>query len=122
MDVGLELPRGCSLQEVEHLRTVGGGKFATTQTTNDVDHGWPLRTIVEGGAERGVQHAPVMGGAKAVVAIDDGYAFEAAQAFNDVFSREWAEPFEASETNLVSLLAQPAHNHPARHGNGSLTD
>src|SRR5207245_2278538 len=122
VDVGLQFARGGLLQQVEHLLAVGGGEFTTTKTTNEIDHRWPLRAVVERGAEFGEQDTTMVRRAVAVVAIDDADALETPEPLDNFLGRERPEPLEPREADLVALLAQASHDDAARHGDRALAD
>src|SRR5262249_49124783 len=119
---GLQLTRAGLLEQIEHLLSVRRGELPAPQPADEVDHGRPLRTVIEGGPKLGEQYPAMMRRAETVVPIDDADAFETSQALDDVVRWEGSEPLESSEAHLVALLAQAAHDDATRHRNRALTD
>src|SRR6266536_1222756 len=119
---GREAAAGGHRELVEHL---AGHRLLDLTAAEGRDEADDRRAPVDGVHRRAdlvVEHAAVVRGTEAVVAVDDPDGPEPAQALHDVRGGERPEPLEPDEADLVALLAELADGDLHRQRQGALTD
>src|SRR3990172_6126252 len=91
-------------QDFAHFYNAIQSHLAAAQSTDEADDVGPLRQIVQGGPHLIVQDRAVVGRPKGVVPIDDPDGFGPPERLLDIRRREGAQPAQAHEADLMSLL------------------
>src|SRR6266540_1830411 len=97
--------------------------LAAAESGDEPDDDRALVLRVQRGTDLVVEDAAVVRRAEAVVAVDDPYGLEAAEALHDLLGRERSEPLETDEADLeAALLPQTADGDLHRERERGLAD
>src|SRR5712692_3251513 len=102
---GLRLAFRSLINDVGHLLHVGHGHLAPAQTTDEVEHGWPLGRRIHRRANLRGQDAAEIRRAEGEVSVDDPHGGKAPERLGQFLGRKRPEPAHAHKADFHPFFA-----------------